>query len=779
MRAAIAMFALGVWAFQQLPTLPSVTWLAGGSVALTAAACAAVCLCRRSDARAGFLLVCLSAAMAGVLWAGWRAEWRLADELPMQFEGRDVALTGVIAGLPRRLDDGVRFVFQVEEAAVPVPRRLQLSWYGPRGTDVAPPVPRVGERWQLTVRLKRPHGFVNPHGFDYEAWLLMRGLRATGYVRAAADNRRLAEWAGGPLAAVHRARAAIGERFAAVLGDAPQAGIVTALVTGEQHAITPVQWEVFRRTGVTHLMVISGGHVSLVALLVGGLAALAWRRIPALALRLPARRAAALAGLLAAAGYALLAGMEIPVQRALIMLAVVALALLTGREAAASRVLALALLAVLVADPWVVLAAGFWLSFAAVGVIVLVLGGRLAIPSAWRAAVRVQLAITLALVPALLLLFQSFSLLSPLANALAIPLVSFVLTPLALAAALLPVDALLHLAAWFAGWLLVGLEWLASSPLTVWRQAAPPGWLVAAGAAAVGWLLLPRGTPARGAALLALVPLLGWSPPRPAPGGFVATVLDVGQGQAIHVQTAGRDLLLDAGPPYGPAADAGERVVLPYLLASGVGRLDRLVVSHGDSDHAGGAASVLAGIEVAALAGSLAPGHGLPERAGRALHACRAGEHWEWDGVRFEVLHPAADGARLRKENDNACVLRIAAAGGAVLVASDVERVAEQALLARAGEGLASHVIVAPHHGSRTSSTPALVAAVRPQAVVYSVGYRNAFGHPHADVWARWAAAGAQAWRTDSQGAIRVAVGVDGVSITAERERRPRYWHGR
>lgn len=769
-------FALGVWSFQQLPELPGRNGLHLCMLLMTLAGLGWFLLRGGTAARAAVLLGCVAAALAGWSWAGWRAEWRLNDALPMQYEGVDILLTGVVAELPQPLGNGVRFVLAVEQAAHPVPRRVQLSWYGGRGEEAAPRV-APGERWRFTVRLKRPHGFSNPHGFDYEAWLLERGIRATGYVRAG-GQQRLAGQVACPMLWVQRQRERIRARFAATLGEAPQAGIVTALAIGDQRAIAAEQWQVFRRTGVNHLVAISGLHVSLVAVFAGLLAGLLWRRVPGLLLRVPLRRAAALAGLLGATAYALLAGLGIPVQRALIMLAVVALAMVSGREAAGSRVLALALLAVLLVDPWAVLAAGFWLSFAAVAVILLVLGGRIAPQGGWRAALCVQLAITLALVPALLVLFQAFSLVSPLANALAIPLVSFVIAPLALAAAVLPIDALLHLADWCAGWMMRWLGWLAASPLAVWQQAAPPGALVLAGGAGVLWLLLPRGTPGRLAGVLAVLPLLLWTPVRPPAGGFVATVLDVGQGQAIHVQTARHDLLIDAGPPYGPTTDAGARVVLPYLNAQGVRRLDALMVTHGDADHAGGAQSVLDGVEVGVVYASLAPGHALRERTGDALRPCVAGDAWAWDGVRFAVLHPDG-GRRLRKENDNACVLRVATAEGALLVTSDIEALAERELLARGAAALAGSVVVAPHHGSRSSSTAALVDAVRPAAVIYSVGYRNPFRHPHPEVWARWSAGGARAWRTDSQGAIRIALDGGGLRIAAQRELRPRYWHGR
>ncbi|TAH44880.1 MAG: DNA internalization-related competence protein ComEC/Rec2 [Betaproteobacteria bacterium] len=797
MRIVVALFAIGIWLFQQQAELPPSSWRIGGWCAWTVALLLWFRLRHRPPVPGEaerppvrrLVLAALAAGIAlgaGLLWSAQRAEGRLADALPMALEGRDIVITGRVDDLPQQLADGVRFAFVPDAGVEGVPGRIQLSWYRLQDDDASPPDVAAGERWRFVVRLKRPHGFANPAGFDYEAWLLERELRATGYVRGGA--RRLDAQAASFMDRVHRARSTIRDRFLTVLHDAPYAGVLVALVIGDQQAIPAEQWEVFRRTGISHLVAISGMHISLVGLIGATLLGALWRRVPPLVLRLPARKAAALAAIVAATGYALLAGMGIPVQRALIMLCMAGLALLLGRSLAPGRVLMLALAGVLVIDPWAVLAAGFWLSFAAVGVILLVLGARHGVREAgagWRAAVKTQIAITLATVPLLVALFQSFSIVSPLANALAIPVVSFVVTPLALLAALLPMDAPLDLAHWLLAVLMQAVTWLAGSEFALWRQAAPPAWLVLAGVAAVALLLLPCATPARPAAATALAALLLWQPGRPAPGDFVATVLDVGQGLAVHVQTASHELLYDAGPPYGDSADAGERVILPFLAAAGVQRLDRIVLSHDDADHVGGAGSVLAGLEVESILAAEGDAAGfwrdvaLRHGDARPL-ACSAGQHWTWDGVRFEVLHPWAGMRRARRNNDLSCVLKVTAAGGSLLLVGDLEVRGEAAMIARYGAAaLASSVVVVGHHGSRTSSSPAFVDAVLPEAAIHSAGYRNRFGHPYPAVWARWAEAGARNWRTDGQGAIRVRVTAAGVGVTAAREQEPRYWHGR
>ncbi len=701
----------------------------------------------------------------------------------MALEGRDIELSGVVAGLPQALERGVRFEFDVEQAAAGVPPHISLAWY--RGRDdeddeASPLVPvRAGERWRFTVRLKRPHGNLNPHGFDYEAWLFERGIRATGYVRPRSAERIDARvWR--PGYAVEMLRETIRDRFRAALPDvtsAPYAGILIALAIGDQQAIDPELWRSFARTGITHLMSISGLHVTMLAGLAYALVNWLWRRSARLPLRLPAQHAAAVGGFLAAFGYCLLAGFAVPAQRTLYMLGVVALARLAAREMAASRVLLLALLLVLLLDPWAVLAAGFWLSFGAVALLFHIGSGRLG-PAHWLLEWgRAQWAVTLGMLPALLALFQQFSLVSPLANAVAIPLVSFVITPLALLGTLPLLDPLLALAHFFTAWLMIFIDWLAGLPLAMWQQAAPPAWAVLLALAGGIWLLLPRGFPSRWLGMLAFLPLLTVLPPRPAPGSAEITVLDVGQGLAIHVQTATHDLLFDAGPAFSADADSGNRIIAPYLRAMGVRRLDAMVISHADKDHEGGAASVLAALPVGLLRTSLPFEHALAAQP-VAHELCQKGETWNWDGVAFAMLHPGAEPLS-RKTNDLSCVLRITAGGRSMLLTSDIEAISEQSLLAGQPPPLAAEVMTVPHHGSKTSSTPGFIAAVAPRDVIFPVGYRNRFGHPKEEVVARYLESGARLHRTDVDGAIGVSLAAAGIGFRHERAERRRYWFAR
>lgn len=482
---------------------------------------------------------------------------------------------------------------------------------------------------------------------------------------------------------------------------------------------------------------------------------------------------------MAAFAYCLLAGFGVPAQRTLYMLSVVAVALWLDRAGAATHVLLLALLVVLLLDPWAVLAAGFWLSFGAVALLFYAGAGRVA-AGHWLAQWgRAQWAVTLGLVPALLALFQQFSLVSPFANAVAIPVVSFVVTPLALIAAAARFDPLLSLAHAVTSVLMMLLEWLAALPMALWQQHAPPWWAVAAGLAGCAVLLLPGGVPARWVGVFPLLPLLLVSPQRPAAGELRVSVLDVGQGLAVHLQTRDHDLLYDAGPQYSLEANSGNRIIVPYLRAVGVRRLDGMAVTHQDTDHAGGAGSVLEAVPVQWLSSSLPPEHALRIANERHIR-CQAGQGWTWDGVRFEVLHPSASAYESPppKANDMSCVLKASAAEHSILLTSDIEARSEEALLRASGDRLRADVLVAPHHGSRLSSAPEFVAAVGAPNVIFPVGYRSRFQHPHPEVLAQYEHSGARIFRTDRDGAVSVLLGGESISVRTEREARRRYWHG-
>lgn len=745
---------------------------------------------RAAAALAAAVLLGASFAL-GFAYAGWRAADRLAVALAPADEGRDVELIGVVAGLPAAMERGVRFEFAVERVVSPgvaVPPRLSLAWYG-RDARVQP-----GERWAFTARLRRPHGTFNPGGFDLEAWLFERNLRAGGYVRDRPPPQRLAPMVWSPASAIDRARAELRSRLQARVGGSRYGGVLVALVLGDQRAIAEEDWTLFNRTGVSHLVSISGLHITMIAALVALAVSWLWRR-SARTLRLaPAQTAAAVAAVLSALAYCLLAGWGVPAQRTFFMLLVVAAAawLRRGTRPLVTLLLAAALVCLL--DPWAVIAPGFWLSFGAVAAILFTVMGRpAAAQPGWRArlreAGRVQLAVTLALLPLTAALFQQISLVSIAANAVAIPVVSLAVTPLALLAGVFvllpePLSALAVPCLAIAHALLQALHaYLSLLTEPAWASVAlpaPPWWTLALALAGVAWLLAPPGWPLRWAGAVWLLPMLVWPAERPGEGELWVTALDVGQGAAVLVESRGHTLLYDTGPRYSGSADAGGRIVLPYLRWRGIERIDLLVVSHLDSDHAGGAASILRGIPVGSVLTSIDAEQ--PALAGaRAVQRCEAGQRLDLGPLRLDVLHPAAaDYARPRlASNAASCVLRIDAAGRRLLLTGDAPALVETEMVA-SGADLAADWLSVPHHGSRSSSSDALLDAARPRWASVQAGYRNRFGHPAPEVLARYMARGVHVVRSDEAGAAQWRFRSDGtVELHRWRASAHRYWHNR
>ncbi len=752
MLPGILAFLLGIWLLQQQAGLPNPLLLLPALLLIPAAR------------RLPWLRLPLW-GLLGFAYAALRAGLLLQPALPPALEGRDLVVQGQVAAMPGQRGAASRFLFDIERPAG-LPRRVRLAWYGSH-----PPL-LPGERWRLSVRLKRPHGLYNPGGFDYEGWLFRHAIRATGYVRASPAARRLApargHWS-------ERWRAALARDQAAALGEAPQAGLLRALAVGARDGVSRADWTVLRRTGTSHLLAISGLHIGLVVglvfLLVRRLWGFAWR----LPLWLPAPSAGALAGLAAGTAYAALAGFSVPTQRALVMTAVLLGALLAGRTVRPSRSFALALLAVLLYDPLAVLDAGFWLSFGAVALILFSGTGRPGAGGAWWRWGRIHLLLTLGLLPLVLALFGQVSLVAPLANAAAVPWIGLAVLPAdLLGTLLLPLwpglgRILLHVAGTLLGALWWCLERLAALPWVSWQHAPPEGWGIAAAALGVILLLAPRGLPGRGCGALLLLPLLLRPAAAPPVGEAWFTLLDVGQGLAAAVRTRHHLLLYDTGPRYAGGLDAGHAVVVPFVRRLGLPAVDLLLVSHGDDDHAGGADAVLHELKVRRVLSN------VPWLRRLGAQPCAAGRTWNWDGVHFAILHPP--GAATPGDNNASCVLRVAVGAASVLLPGDIEAPAEGALLRRLGSGLKSSLLVAPHHGSATSSTPAFVAAVEPLAVLFPVGYRNRFHFPRPTVVARYRAIGAATFDTAASGALQVRLGPAGIDGPHSwRRLHRRYW---
>jgi len=769
------LFAVGVWLLQQQAALPDFNWMCLPALLVPALLLPRVLLLQRICRN---VLLLTLACLLGFFYAAWIARQHLSDSLPETWQGKNIEVVGVVAELPRLHEYGLSFTFDVEKVLsldARVPQHIMLSTYQSRHAE--PLLLHAGERWRLELRLKQPHSTSNPYGFDFEGWMLERGLRASGYVHNKGVNLRLDELVEKPGYLIERLREAIRRHFQQALGDAPYAGVLIALAIGDQGSIPSSQWQLFTRTGVNHLMSISGLHITILAGLAFTLVYAAWKRSVRLTLRLPARKAAAIIGLLVALAYTLLSGFSVPAQRTVYMLGTVAIALLLSRSVAASQILATALLVVLLIDPWAVLSPGFWLSFGAVALILYVSANRLGRPHWLIEYGRVQWAMMIGLIPPLLAMFQQVSLVSPIANAFAIPLVSFVVVPLTLLGALIPFDWILQLAHQALSLCMYALEWLNRLPDAVWTQHAPPAWSIALGMFGVLWCLLPRGFPARWLGLLVMLPMFLILPEAPAQGTLRMVVFDVGQGLAVVAQTHEHALLYDTGPDFLGAADSGNRILIPALRGMGIAHLDVLMLTHNDTDHTGGALSIIKTIPIDLLSSSLPADSPILQQS-LAKRRCTDSKSWDWDGVHFELLHPtnASYADSKISKNDRSCTLRISVGQYSVLLTADIEKKSERELLQRHPDKLPSTLLVVPHHGSKTSSTQSFVDAVHPRYAVFTAAYRSRFGHPKPVVVARYRAAGSLLLRSDRDGAIVVEMSSENFSIERYRKTHAKYW---
>lgn len=764
-------------------------------------------------------MVLLAAALA-LAATGWRSRWwwlglpaalllalglsglhassQMGRSLPSGVENRDIEVTGVVASLPQRSSAGIRFRFDIESATlqgrpVDLPIKASLGWYAGWHEDATLTEPQLslaaGQRWRFAVKLRQPHGNVNPHGFDYELYLFEQGVRATGAVRDGPNAPRLIE--DDAMFSIDRWRQRVRDAIDASVDDKRAAGVLAALAVGDQSAIERDDWQLFRNTGVAHLMSISGLHVTMFAWLAGLAVASGWRRSTRLMLALPSPLAARWGGLIAASAYAMFSGWGVPAQRTVWMLAAVVILRSSGKRWPWALVLMAAAVVVSVADPWALLQPGFWLSFVAVGVLMASqsVSGEMQVDDErwwhrlWRhmqASLRTQVIATLSLAPLTLVFFQQLSIVGFAANLVAIPLITLVVTPLALLG--VAFTPLWQLGAAVQTTLADGLAWLGQFPAAVWQVPVAPLWAQAAGLSAGLLLVLPLPWRVRALALPLVMPLL--MPPRdlPAPGSFDVLAVDVGQGTAVVVRTSRHVMVYDSGPQYSRDSDAGQRVLLPLLRALGESRIDTLVLSHRDLDHVGGASAMLQNLPVQRMLSSLEDGHPLLAQTPNAGR-CVDGQSWQWDGVRFDVLRPMADDyARSVKSNGMSCVVKVSAAQGSVLLTGDIERQQEAEIVNAHRAELRSDVLLVPHHGSRTSSTAGFLDAVTPQVAIVQAGYLNRFGHPVDEIVERLkdrgaaihASPGCGAWRWQPQ--LGQTAASDGL---CQRDTSGRYWHHR
>jgi len=756
--------------------------------------------------RLSFMLIAgVISMMATISWTIFLGKGRLAEVLSQSNENVVTRLCFRVMSMAQDQNEQQRFEAQVIGAAPSdIPRNILVTWQDrPEGRESVLP----GQVWRAALVLKRPHGASNPSGFDFEAHMFQKNIRALGKIRG--QPKLISDDAYSSMRVlVARTRHYIRQAMRQALGDARYGPVLIALAIGDQDGVSASDWDVFNRTGITHLVSISGSHVTMLAAF-GGLSMLwLWKKLRIgkryACERISARVMAACASLAVAFLYCLLAGWGVPARRTFFMLLVVGVGMMTRYCLRPTTILSAAAALVTVLDPWSPLATGFWLSFGAV--CVLFAAGTQAVSmrkdatrlvrtlAVLKESARLQWLITLSMTPLLAYLFQQISLSSPLANAVAIPVVTFVVTPLAILLALMSLIPGVETLSWAIGWLanfamhgaMYPITWLSQVQWSMLDIAKIPGWLLFLALTGVGWAMQPPGIPARWAGWCLIFPALVGRSERPEEGGWRMLALDVGQGSAIILQTRSHALLFDAGPTQG-SSDAGQRVVVPVLRALGITRLDGLMVSHADLDHAGGLAHIVKTQSVQKLYASFdAPvwlAKALANKNNQQFEAlssifsyCQRGQQWVWDRVVFTVLHPEDWSASNKKKNANSCVLHVAGSMHSALLTGDIG-INEEKTLVQANQHLKAEVIVAAHHGSASSSSDLFVRHFAPRHTLIQSGYLNRFKHPDIIVLKRWQAQGSRVWRTDLQGAIEVSSERDELNVKAHREDIRRYWH--
>lgn len=763
MRMSGLAFLLGIVATSYLPELPEPWWCSLFLILLP------IIFLWRDAA----WLKLVAVFFMGGIWLTGYVNLFTPSALPPSIDGQTTTVTGQIVSIPQYDPQRIRFDFEIHDIHdLPLSWRgkVRLSWYRPQQ------MLQPGQRWELKIKLKPVHGFANPGGLDYESWLFSQRVAATGYVQQASMARLL-----GQDITLHSLRQSLSEQILLALADSQYAGLLIALITGDRQHINQQQWQVMARTGTTHLMAISGLHIGLVYGLFFWLGRMLWRSSAFLCLLRPAQDAAMIVGLIAALLYAAMAGFSIPTQRALIMIAVVTFAALNRRMTSPLDVLQTALLIVLLIDPLAIMAIGFWLSFAAVAVILLTLD-QTPQTSRWYQLFRIQWALALGLLPLTSLFFSQVSVIAPLMNIIAVPWVGLIVVPLSLAGTLMiPVSPMLAYivlgtADTLMQWLWLLLLPASNSPYAVLYPASPPIWVMLCASAGLILVLFHRTTTYRIAGLCLLAPLLISAPSPVDRHEFQVDILDVGQGLAVVVRTAEHTLLYDTGFSSNSGFDTGRRVILPYFRHEGVHTLDQVVLSHDDQDHAGGYDSIRREMAIRKL--TVMPGsHYLAER--HTANICQAGDRWQWDGVNFEFLSPGVSPEG--NENNRSCVLKISADGGSILLTGDIEKTVERKLVTANGSQLRADILLAPHHGSATSSSREFIDSVKPAEVVFTAGFRNRFGFPKPSVVARYRQAGVRQWVTADTGMIRYRFRdrADSYKRFIYREEQRRFWQSR
>ncbi len=714
----------------------------------------------------------------GFLYISMHASYVLAKRLPEDLHGVKAVITGKIASLPEVQENEeeafVKFEFDPIEIKLFDSKTIEVNpnrnpaWQNPGRIKVfwkdpplnIPTLPKPGDIWKFSLKLKRGRNYANPGSFDKEKYLFINRIAAEGFVLEKGITKLISrKWYKKP---IDYLRQILYEKIKHILEKRPLAGMIVALVVGAKDGITMPQWTTLQDTGTAHLMAISGLHIGLVATAAFYLINYLWRKNYKLCQSNPSSRIAAIGALVAALFYSLLAGFSVPTQRSLVMVTVFMLAIIFRRNSSCWHSFFLALALVILLDPISTLSPGFWLSFGAVGMILYGMRGRfdslynqenskMSLEALWWKWGRAQWVVFLGLMPITLVIFGKMSIISPIANLISIPWVSFLVVPLALLGAILsPMfsnisEFILGISERLLNIIWLVLEYIKGFPYSTWEFSELNTLSIIAAFVGILWLLSPKGLPGKFNACIFFLPLFFNSIQRPELGQARVTVLDVGQGLSTVVETKDHLLVFDTGPKLSPQFDTGDRVVVPYLKTRGRTHIDTLIISHGDNDHMGGMESITQKLNVEEIITS--ESEFVSKRLSKQpiiknielidkVRTCYADQEWEWDHVKFKILHP--DTIQTKKRNDHSCVLKVETGEQSVLITADIEAVSELKLINRYGNQLRSNILLVPHHGSRTSSSPEFIKMIQPEYAIIPVGFRNSYGHPKPDVVARY-----------------------------------------
>jgi competence protein ComEC len=759
MLAGTLAFALGIYCLLQFSFLPSFWVMAFLPI-----------LFLLSRFFSGFRVVFIF--FIGFCWALFSVSSKIQHSLDSEIEGKIVFITGVVISLPESYNDHVQFLINInkitdsKERSFTSPGIVRLSWYRTQK------IPAPGETWQLSAKLKRPYGFMNPGGFDYETWMLRQGIKATGYVKFDEHNEKLGVVKG---YLIQRLRYKIAHQLKQIL-EKPLLGLVLALSLGDRSQLEPHQWKILTQTGTNHLIAISGLHLGLVAGFIYFLARFVWSRFYFATQRVPAPIFASIMAFICAFIYALLAGFAVPAQRALIMIGVFLFALFSARQTLIMNVICIAVILVLILDPFAIIAVDFWLSFMAVIFILYITRFRISNHNNLTRWIHLQCMLSIALVPILIFWFKQFPLYSVLANLIAIPVIGFLIVPLILVALILlfPLPSFsqflydcidkINEAHWSY------LEFLSLQNNVIIPVAAPNLLSLALAVIGIFILLMPRGVPARWLGVIWILPLFFPLRPILKQGEFDFNLLDVGQGLAAVIQTNKHTLVYDTGAQFSERFNIGDAVLKPYLRDKGVNQISMLLISHGDNDHIGGMDAVLENFTIDRILSSV-PAQMSMEKSEK----CHSGQKWTWDGVDFEIIHPQRESKFTG--NNASCVVKISSEYGSVLLTGDIERQAENSLLDTYRARLAADILLVPHHGSRTSSTDEFITAVSPEFAFIPTGFRNRFGFPKQDIMSRYENHGVETLVSYKTGEISAKLREGGLQIDEYRTNSRRFWH--